>query len=410
IINLFVTITCWFAASLLLISFISAFIPWIIFLNHKRNNRSYIKINTTGSRDISSKQIVEITISKIIRPLFGYIRLRLLYDEGYISTKFSLIAPRLNEPFFSARIHGTYNWPVKNIKEYEVKSAIIYFEDFFQFFSFTAPLDAKNNFYTYPLKTAVEKMAAQPKKTQDASVRIDEIRKVEGELLSYKNFEDNDDVRRIVWKIYAKNKDLVVRIPEVNDPYASHIYFYASFYDAISNDLYAEFNTVFLDNYKTIVWNLYEQLYRQNELTQYMPDQQTKAFYADDIIQKVRYIISTSSWQKENDLAGYFNNQVGSVLCISSLSDARQVEDIISKSGKNLTVIMVELSKSFSNNTVTDWLEWIFVNPSKKSSDTLQMAFNFSPLRKKISGNEKIIRKLLTGSGCEYMIFSPEKL
>ncbi len=407
IINLFVTITCWFTVGILVISFLTAFIPWSFFLINKRNDRSGLKINTATSHDISSKQIVEITISGIIRPLFGYIRLRLIYDEGYISSKFSLIASKLNEHFFSTQIHGTYHWPVKNIKEYDVKSAVIYFEDFFQFFSFTSSLDAKNNFYTYPLKASIERISAQPKKTEDTSIRIDEIRKVEGELLSYKNFEDNDDVRRIVWKIYAKNKDLVVRIPEVNDPYASHIYFYASFYNALSNDIYTEFNTVFLDNFKTIVWNLYEQLYRHNELTHYISDQQTKTFYADDVIQKVKYIISTSSWQRENDLINYFNNQVGSVLCISSLSNAKQVEDIVSKSGKSLTIIMVELSKNFSNNKVTDWLHWIFVNASKKSSDKLQIAFNFSPLRKKISDNEKIIRKLLVNSECEYMIFSP---
>ncbi|MGH2563234.1 MAG: hypothetical protein ACRDE5_01895, partial [Ginsengibacter sp.] len=200
------------------------------------------------------------------------------------------------------------------------------------------------------------------------------------------------------------NKELVVRIPETNDPYASHIYFYASFYNAVSNDVYEEFNAVFLDNFKTATWNIYEQLYRQNELIQYIPDQETKTFYADDAIQKVKYIISTSSWQKQIDLNTYFNKQYASVLCISSLTDIKQLEEVLEKTGKSLTVVFVQLSKSFLTMKATDWLQWIFVNPEKKSSEKLQLAFSFSPLRKKILDNEKIIKQLLNKSECENLI------
>ena len=109
-------------------------------------------------------------------------------------------------------------------------------------------LTSSGNFFNGPPLKATGNIIVQPKKTEETNMRIEEMRKVEGELLNYKNFETNDDVRRIVWKIYAKNKELVVRIPETNDPYASHIYFYASFYNAISNDVYEEFNEVFLDH------------------------------------------------------------------------------------------------------------------------------------------------------------------
>src|SRR5665647_2783620 len=303
---------------------------------------------------------------------------------------------------------GVYNWPLKNIKEYDISSGIIYFEDFFQFFSFTSQLSVNSNFYTQPLKAATPKVIVQPKKTEDTNTRIEEMRKVEGEFLNYKNFENNDDVRRIVWKIYAKNKELVVRIPETNDPYASHIYFYASFYNATSNDVYEEFNEIFLDNFKTIIWNVYEQLYKQNENIQYIPDQETKTFYADDKFQKVNYIISTSSWQKQNDLHNYFNKQYGSLLCISSLTDSKQLEEILDKSGNSLTIIFVQLSKSFANVNVVDWLQWVFVKPEKKSSEKLQLAFNLSPLRRKILENEKVIKEMLDKSECEVLILTPD--
>ena len=403
IIGLFITVTFWFALAVLVVSFLSAVIPWIFFLISKKNSRSVLNIKT-NAKNVTDKQLVEISISKIIRPLFGYIRLRLRYDTNNISPKFAPIRLQPRKSLFSMQVKGIYNWPLKNIKEYDIESGIIYFEDFFQFFSFTSQLPVNSNFYTQPLKAPTERVIVQPKKTEDTNMRIEEMRKVEGEFLNYKNFETNDDVRRIVWKIYAKNKDLVVRIPETTDPYASHIYFYASFYNAISNEVFEEFNAVFLDNFKTITWNIYEQLHRQNELIQYIPDQETKTFYADDAIQKVKYIISTSSWQKKNDLLSYFNSQYASVLCISSLTDVQQLEEILEKARKSLTVIFVQLSKSFSKMTVTDWLQWVFINPEKKSSEKLQLAFSMSPLRKKILNNEKNIGELLKTSECESLI------
>jgi Protein of unknown function DUF58 len=403
IINLFITVTFWFALGILVMSFFSAFIPWIFFLFSKKNNRSILKVKTS-TRSVIDKQLVEINISQILKPIFGYIRLRLRYDGNNISPKFAPIRLQPKKSFFLMQTKGIYNWPLKNIKEYDINGGIIYFEDFFQFFSFPSQLPVNSNFYTQPMKAATGKVSVQPKKTEDTNIRIEEMRKVEGEFLNYKNFESNDDVRRIVWKIYAKNKELVVRIPETSDPYASHIYFYASFYNAISNDVYEEFNAVFLDNFKTVTWNIYEQLYRQNELIQYIPDQETKTFYADDVIQKTKYIISTSSWQKQNDLHNYFNKLYASVLCISSLTDVKQLEEVLEKTGKSLTVVFIELSKSFSKIKVTDWLQWIFVNPEKKSSEKLQLAFSLSPLRKKILNNEKNIKELLKTSECESLV------
>jgi len=408
IINLFISITFWFASGILLISFISAFVPWILFLFSKKNKKSILKIKTSGKENAINQHKVQVDISNILKPIFGYIRLRLLYDGNNISPKFAPVAFQSKKHFFSMHTNGLYNWPLKNIKEYDINRGIIYFEDFFQFFSFSSELPAASNFFTQPINVPTGAIKVQPKKTEETNKRIDEIRKVEGEFLNYKNFENNDDVRRIVWKIYAKNKELVVRIPETNDPYASHIYFYASFYNAISNDVYEEFNEIFLDNFKTIIWNVYEQLYKQNENIQYIPDQETKTFYADDKVQKVKYIISTSSWQKQNDLHNYFNKRYGSLLCISSFTDSKQLEEILDKSGNSLTIIFVQLSKSFANVNVVDWLQWVFVKPEKKSSEKLQLAFNLSPLRRKILENEKVIKEMLDKSECEVLILTPD--
>jgi hypothetical protein len=51
-----------------------------------------------------------------------------------------------------------------------------------------------------------------------------------------------------------------------------------------------------------------------------------------------------------------------------------------------------------------DWLQWIFIKPEKKSSDKMQIAFNLSPLRRKLLENEKIIKGILKKSECEVLV------
>ncbi len=405
IIDLFISFTSWFAFCILAVSFLTAFIPWIFFLVNKKNKRSTLQIKTGEKQSpLNSVPGVAITIKHIARPLFGYIRFRLFYDKENISPKFSLVSSQSKKYFFSSQIAGVFNWPIKHIKEYDIHAGIIYFEDFFQFFSFTVLHRANSNFFTTPPRISTDGLTVQPKKTEETTNRIEEIRKVAGEFLNYKNFENNDDVRRIVWKIYAKNKELVVRIPETNDPYASHIYFYASFHNAISSDFYEEFNTLFLNHFKTITWNSYEQLSRQNVLLQFVPDQVAKTYYVDDALQKVRYFISTASWQKQNDLLQYFNYRNASVLCISSFNDALQTEEIIEKAGRGLAIVFVELSNSFETTNITDWVQWLFIKPESKSTDKLKLAFNLSPLKRKMIENEKRIRQSLKKSDCEVLI------
>ena len=405
ILDLFITIAMAFVASIFAISLITSIVPWLIFLFNKKRKNVSIKVQTASKQNtFKEKQQVGISIAPIIRPLFGYIRLRLSYDDENISPKFSLINGEAKTKLFSSTLNGVFNWHLPQIKEYEVSNAIIYFEDMFQFFSFAATLPAQDNFFTQPENNDSSELKVQPKKTEDTNVRIEQIRKVEGEFLNYKNFENNDDVRRIVWKIYAKNKELVVRIPETNDPYASHVYFYASYYNAMATGVYADFYPLMLNYYKTVVWNSYLQLSKQNVLIKYIPDQETKTSFADDQMQKIKYIISTSEWQTQKDLQHYFKKEEASVLCISSLIEAKEVENMLDRTGKDLVIIFVQLSNVFSGFKIKDWLQWVFVKPEKDGIDKLRLAWNLSPLKRKMIENENSIKALLNKSESEIIV------
>ena len=359
-----------------------------------------MKIKTAVNNHSDTNQPVSILLHPVLSPLFGFIRLRLKYENG-ISQKFSLISSQKKEALFSSTINGIYNWQLPEIKEYKVQGSIIYFEDMFQLFSFAVTIPTQDTFFTQPEDKSSAPIMVRPKKTEDTNVRIDKIRKVEGEFLNYKNFENNDDVRRIVWKIYAKNKELVIRVPETNDPYASHVYFFASFYNRFHNSLYEQMEAVLLNHYKTVMWNTYLALSKQNLLIKYIPDQQPGKALADDPHQKIKYIISTSEWHTNKDLGQYFKKEDASVLCISSFTDTRQLKQIIEGSGNDLVVVFVKLSQAFDTMKVTDWMKWVFVKPSRDSLDKLRFAWNISPIKRDVIQNEKDIFHILEGAACE---------
>ncbi len=165
IINLFISVSLWFALSVIIVAFFTAFLPWVFFLLNRKNKRSRLKIKIAEKENIlNESQKIQVDISNVIQPLFGYVRLRLFYDGKNVSPKFSPIASQSKKQFFSMQIKGIYNWPVKHIKEYDIESSLIYFEDFFQFFSFASQLSVSSNFFTQPPPISISQLMVQPKK------------------------------------------------------------------------------------------------------------------------------------------------------------------------------------------------------------------------------------------------------
>src|SRR5690606_36307087 len=117
-------------------------------------------------------------------------------------------------------ISGKSSLQLPDIKEYELRGGFIFFEDMLHLVSLTVAQPVNGHFYQPPVLYGEEDdTGVFPKKTESMDVRIDEMRRVEGEYLHYKDFEPGDDVRRIVWKVYAKSRNLDVRMPESFEPY-----------------------------------------------------------------------------------------------------------------------------------------------------------------------------------------------
>lgn len=397
ILTLLLHVAIWFIAILLTLALLTVATSLIFFVMAKNRGAVQFFINASGgvsSRQGNQMQGIHIQIAPLLKPLLGFVKLRLKYDEDQYTEKF-VLAERSQRKIISTTFEGDYTWSLPSIKEYHVEKLIIYFEDFFQFFSFAIALPVANRFYTPPTEQNAKNFNISPRKTEDTETRIEELKKVEGEYINYKNFENNDDVRRIVWKIYARNKELVVRIPEILDPYASEAYLYASFFNQFE-DSNTTVDIYFLNYYKTILWAIYKKLSEQGFEIRYIPDQQNSSTSFISEQKAVEYNISTSNWQTEKDIKSYVNMKDASVVVVTSLTDAEQAESLLNASSGSTYFVLIRLSKSLQRSYLIGLIQWLFIEQEKNDLEKYKTNWQLSMLRPKVTQNEKKLEALFS--------------
>lgn len=388
----------WLIGALILLSLVSTIVAWLYFIIlHKRGKSALQVAFFTEEKANKKKQFLEAVLPGVIRPVLGFVKGRLFYDNEQLTDKFGLLSGRQkNNSILRDAIKGKSRIVLPDIKEYQIKGSIVFFEDMLQLISLPVRQVMGGNFYQAPdtLLERVEDVA--PKKTETMDIRIEQLRKVEGEFLNYKDFESGDDVRRIVWKVFAKNRDLVVRIPERMEPYASHLYFYASFYNSLSAVFSgSEYLAEMLNFYKINVWSVYRELQKKEWKIKYVPDQQFMLEDQDGTAEKDERILSNSQWQHSLSTKNYFPPKKGTVLVISSLTDPKELAQLLEELDPGVQIFYIQLSEILRQYVALGWIKGLFLIPAPDRLSKLKSTWVFSPLRKQILKNEKQIKALL---------------
>jgi hypothetical protein len=392
----------WFLVALAGLSVISTFGTFLFYLL-LRNDKGYklkVEFTTETAKGKKNKLYLHAMIEGVIRPMLGFIKGRLYYDDNVMTDRFSMLSnKRKDQSIIRYAISGMSRMELPDIKEYELKGGFIYFEDMLHIFSLAASQQVSGHFYQPPVLTEAEDYEVFPKKTETMDVRIEQLRRVEGEYLNYKDFEAGDDVRRIVWKVYAKNRELVVRMPELYEPYASHLYFYASFYAEVKAQWMSEgYLKEMLNYYKNSVWTIYDTLGHKEWEMRYIPDQAfniPEQLSEDD---KAARIISNSTWHKDASLGQYFNPRTGAVLCVSSLTDPVELKNLLDRCDASTVVYFVKVSNVLKHFAPLNLIGRALFLPPKDRLSRLKTSWTFSPIRFQVNKREKEIEAVLKGS------------
>ena len=400
-----------FVGALIALSLLSAIVAWVYFLlyNYSGSGEGGLQLSfeTDASRKGRSPRLyMNAAIRGILRPMLGFVKGRLFYDDYRLTDTFSLLSnKRKRGDFWREGIGGRARLLLPDIKEYELRGGFLFFEDMLRLLRLPAPQKVQGQFYQPPILREAQDDEVNPKKTETLDVRIDQMRRVEGELLNYKDFEAGDDVRRIVWKVYARNRELVVRVPERFEPYASHLYFYASFAAGVKRGLLGDaFLKEMLNYYKNSVWTIWDALSQKEWEMRYLPDQQFTLPQTADDREKAARIIANSEWLQGASLREYFNPKQGTVLTISSLTEPRELAEILEKSGAGTILYFVKLSNAFRHFAPLGWLARLIFLPPQNRLRRVRSRWLFSPTRALIRGRERELETMLSGSEITYAV------
>jgi hypothetical protein len=395
-------IVFWFLLALVILSVLSTIVSWLYYLWLK-NSKQYkleVSFTTESVKGKRNKLFLNAAINGVYRPLLGFVKGRLFYDNKQMTDTFTLLSNKRKEKsLLRAAITGRSRMELPDIKEYELKGGFVFFEDMLQVCRLTVAQPISGHFSQPPVLKEDDDREVYPKKTETMDIRIEQLRRVEGEYLNYKDFESGDDVRRIVWKVYAKSGELVVRMPEMFEPYASHLYFYASFQNSLKQQWLSEgYYKEMLNYYKNYVWTVYDTLSKKEWALRYIPDQHFNIPEHLNDLEKTSRIISNSNWNNEKTLQQYFNQKNGTVLCISSLTDKQELETLLNQADSSTVIYFVKLSGVFRHFAPLTLLKRLLLLPPKDRLNKLRATWLFSPLRLQILKREKEIEALLKNS------------
>jgi len=342
-----------------------------------------------GQKGVAGLVPVKLSLSRVIMPIIGYLKTWVVFEDG------SIVGPVVINKFSGGWRdllfkEGEANLLLTKRAQYIVKGYIFSFEDYLQFFRFSYYKKFKKAFYLYSQHRDVPPTDIPPSKAREELEKVKTSKRVEGDFLNYKDFESGDDVRRIVWKIFAKNKELVVRIPEVINPFASHLHFFASFQNSLVG-IDSDYSSGMLDFYKDIIFNTCLQIEKSGRKVEFSMDQVVGDSLIVDKKDQLAYFLSCAHWKNELLIDQFPSMGTSSVVCVSSLVPADELEELINKHSAILFIVRV--SKYLDEQNLFNWVNMILRREEK--SELGKLRWVLSRQRRRIRNNEKKIAELV---------------
>jgi hypothetical protein len=153
-----------------------------------------------------------------------------------------------------------------------------------------------------------------------------------------------------------------------------------------------------LNYYKNYVWTIYDTLAHKDFQMRYIPDQSFNIPEQLSEEDKAARIVTNSSWHKDKALGHYFNPRTGSVLCISSLTDPKDLRDLLERCDGSTVVYFVRVSNVLRGNAALSLLTRLIIRPPQDRLSRLRDRWLISPVRIHIRNREKEIEQLLNKS------------
>lgn len=394
----------WATLYLCIISIATLLIAYVFF--RIRESQGKIKVTLLmpeGKTPQAGKVKVEISAGRFLRPLFGSVEVRLLFPEWNLSDNILLNDNRdgfLN-PFNTISGNGWID--LHHRGRHQAEEVQLIFTDMLKLVSLPVTLHSGHKLLTLPVELEQKDFQIFPSATEEEDVRIPVPKRIQGELLNYKDFESGDDIRRIVWKIYARSGELVVRVAETRDPYASHVYIAPSFYNNLIDAFDHEAGRELLNFYKDYLRQVYAAVSANNPKVRLIYDQNFDPAEADHELSANLLYIAAAHWQNDSRPHESLVHAKTAVICLSSATDAAEIHGLLEHLPVHVPVIVFALSTSISYRNTSRIKKLFFKNDSDPLEE-IRSGWWISPLRRKLKFNERKIQELLRARGNSWLM------
>lgn len=407
VMKLFLQLIQWTLVGILSISIISAFATWLYFKNGVKNNSFCVRVKFGDGQKAEAGLVplqIQITGS-VLRPLLGTIRGQLIFSGSKFS-EVVILDGNIPKPrhWWRSGIRGNGSSYLHDRGVYDIDRVLISFYDMLGLVSLPCRISVSQQLYTLPLAKKEQPIKANPSATEEQKHRIEIPKRVEGEHVNYKEFETGDNIHRIVWKIYAKSGQLVVRIPEIKDPYASHLYLYTSFYCG-AELIEGLFEKELLNIYKDQVRNLFESLKANNAEVRMPLDQEIPKLSGIAETKNELFQIAAASWQNQYPPSVFIDPKKAAFVCLPSLITVSELEAVIKKLPLTVPIVVIKLSEAIPSPFLFK-LKDVFFKPDETPADKLKQPWLFSSLRKNLVSKEKEMDSMLKKRGAGWLMSS----
>lgn len=394
----------WSTVLLMSFSVFTLLVSWVVFM--LKLKRSKLKVNLKISEDRTPEAgvlPVEAIIENILRPILGTIEIRIVFPGWRISDRILLDENKKTWLSPMNTVAGRAELDLHHRGLHDVEEVQVVLTDMMKLICIPITLHSQNRLLTIPKKLKDENFEIFPTATEEQDVRINLPKRVQGEYLAYKDFESGDDIRRIVWKIYARSGELVVRMPETRDPYASHVYICMGFY----NELITEFDDLagreLLNIYKDSLRQVYDAVSKNNYSVRIVKDQEEMLDTGTSETSKDLFFMSTAEWQKEQLPSEVFAIPKAAVVCLSSATPIGEVENLFGKLPLHVPVLIFGLSNALGP-ALRFSVRNIFFQEKKHALTEVRRSWWISPLRKNLKLNEEKIRMAVRQRGNAWLM------
>jgi len=396
VMRLFAQLVQWMLIGLVVLSTLSAVATWLHFRYQLRARRVSIDVRFGDGQKAEAGWVpLGVSLSgQVFRPFFGSIQAQLVFSDHQLSHPILLDGnKRKRRNLWRSGIFGEGRTFLHDRGIHDVEHIHFSFVDMLSLVSLPVTAESVQQVFTLPKPKTAQTIHAQPHSTEEQKHRIDIPKRVEGEYVNYKEFEYGDNIQRIVWKIYAKSGELVVRIPEIKDPYASHLYFYVSYFNGLSAENGA-FEVELLNVYKDYIRNVFEALQRNGYDVRIPADQEVPKLAGLSEKKKELFQIAAASWQSQLTPSAFASPAKVAFVCVSSLVPVDEVASVMKKIPEQVPIVVVKLSSAIPS-PFNIRLKDIFFAPEEQPADKLSRPWLLSGLRRNLIKNEKELESIV---------------